>query len=250
LIERAAPAPEYFVGSSGVRLAYRFRQGRGANIVFLPGYASDMDGAKALAVANWAAKNGHSMLRLDYSGCGLSDGYFEDGTLTRWRRDVLDVMDHCFAGPFILVGSSMGGWLALLIALERRLRLKALVTIAGAPDFTEWGFTPNEKLTLIREGRLEQHNPYGSMPTRTLRGFWESGQDHLILNRPIELHCPVRILHGQCDEDVPWHTALRIAEQVRSVDVQVHLVKDGDHRLSRPQDLALLVRTIAGLLDG
>lgn len=241
--------PALFGRPDGLRLAYRQRSGAGPTIVFLPGYMSDMEGGKAIALDAWAAESGRAMLRMDYAGCGASEGRFVDGTLASWRDDVLLLIDALVEGPVVLVGSSMGGWLALLVALARPERVMGLVGIAAAPDFTDWGFTDADKALLMTEGRIEEPTPYGDQPYVTTRGFWESGQALRLLDGPIAIDCPVRLLHGQRDDDVPWETALRIAALVRSSDVQTLLVKDGDHRLSRDGDIALLIRTVASLLD-
>ncbi len=235
--------------TDGPALAVAHRQGAGPTILFLPGYMSDMTGSKALAVDAWAAEKGRAMLRLDYAGCGASEGVFADGTLTRWRDDVLHVIDTLVSGPILLVGSSMGGWLMLLVALARPDRVTAIVGIAAAPDFTEWSFSPAEKARLIADGRIEEPSDYSDEPYLTTLAFWESGQANLLLGDVIPLDCPVRLLHGQCDEDVPWETTLRLATALRSADVQAVLVKDGDHRLSRDRDIALLIATVAGLLE-
>jgi pimeloyl-ACP methyl ester carboxylesterase len=189
------------------------------------------------------------MLRFDYAGCGLSEGEFEAQTLAAWNDDVLAMIDDVATGPVVLVGSSMGGWLMLLAALARPDRVAGLVGIAAAPDFTGWGFTPEQKMTILREGRLEEPSPYGERPTVTTRAFWESGESLRLLHAELAIDCPVRLLHGQADADVPWTWSLELAKQLRSADVQTALVKDGDHRLSRPQDIALLIATVNGLLE-
>ena len=230
-------------------LAYHHRPGTGPTIVFLPGYLSDMHGSKALALDGWAATSGRSMLRLDYAGCGHSAGDFEDQSLTDWRDDVLALVDACVPdGPLLLVGSSMGGWLMLLVALARPDRIAGLVGIAAAPDFTQWGFDADQTAALARDGRIHEPSDYGAPYVTTLR-FWDSGQASLLLDAPIALACPVRLLHGQADTVVPCAIALRLAAALRSADVQTILVKDGDHRLSRPQDITLLIATVARLLD-
>lgn len=231
----------------GLRLAVRHRKGRGPTIVFLPGYMSDMEGGKALALDSWAAEKGRAMLRLDYSGCGASEGAFTDGTLTIWRDDVLFLIDRLVEGPFTLVGSSMGGWLALLVGLARPERLTGLVGIAAAPDFTDWGFTEEQKLQILREGKIEEPSDYGDQPYVTTKAFWQSGEANRLLHGSIAIDCPVRLLHGQRDEVVPWRNALTLAQQLRSADVQTLLIKDGDHRLSREQDLARLIDAVATL---
>ncbi|WP_405053552.1 alpha/beta hydrolase [Sphingobium sp. WCS2017Hpa-17] len=244
-----ASPPALFARPDGLRLAYRHQAGTGPTIVFLPGYMSDMEGGKAVALNQWAAEQGRAMMRLDYAGCGASEGRFADGTLASWRDDVLLLLDQMIEGPVVLVGSSMGGWLALLAALARPDRVKGVVGIAAAPDFTEWGFTDADKALLKTEGRIEEPTPYGDQPYVTTLGFWESGQALRLLEGEIGIDCPVRLLHGQQDRDVPWYVAVKAAGKLRSSDVQTLLIKDGDHRLSRDGDIALLIRTVATLLD-
>jgi len=242
--------PTFLARPDGLRLAYRHRAGGGPTIVFLPGYMSDMQGGKALALDDWAAREERALLRLDYAGCGESEGDFEDGTLASWRDDARLVIESISSeGPLVLVGSSMGGWLALLLAPDLGARIVGLVGIAAAPDFTEWGFDAEQKATMRREGRLVEPTPYGDQPSVTTLEFWESGESLHVLDGPIEIHCPVRLLQGQADRDVPWQTALQIGTKLRSADVQTILVKDGDHRLSRPQDIALLIETVARLTE-
>ena len=236
-------------GNEPHRLAYRHRRGRGPTLIFLPGYMSDMEGGKATALDAWAGEQQRAMLRFDYAGCGASEGDFEAQTLHGWRADVLSMIDEVVEGPVVLVGSSMGGWLMLLAALAMPERVVGLVGIAAAPDFTSWGFSEEEKLTILREGRLAQPSPYGEAPYVTTRAFWESGEALRVLHGPIAIDCPVRLLHGQKDEDVPWTWSLEIMNRVRSADVQAVLIKDGDHRLSRPSDIALLKATVATLLE-
>ena len=241
--------PAYLARPDGLRLAYRRSAGAGPTLVFLPGYMSDMEGGKAVALHGWAQRQGRAMLRLDYAGNGASEGRFADGTLASWRDDVLLLIDRLVDGPVVLVGSSMGGWLALLVALARPERVAGLIGIAAAPDFTQWGFTDADKALLRTEGRIEEPTPYGDQPYVTTRAFWESGQALRLLEGEIAIDCPVRLLQGQADPDVPWDIALRIATQLRSSDVQTLLIKDGDHRLSRDGDIALLIRTVSTLLD-
>ncbi len=240
--------PEFFTRPDGLRLAYRFVNGEGATLVFLPGYRSDMLGGKAEALEQWALANRCGMLRFDYSGCGESEGDFEAGTLDQWRDDALMIMDAVVRGPCVLVGSSMGGWLALLVALARPSQVKALIGIAPAPDFTDWGFTTEEKGQIAKYGRLERSSAYDDTVMVTTKGFWESGRSLCLLNDIIAIDCPVRILQGQNDDAVPWDIALKLQSALRSSDVQVTFVKDGDHRLSRDQDIALLCATASQIV--
>jgi pimeloyl-ACP methyl ester carboxylesterase len=223
------------------------RPGTGPALVFLPGYASDMTGSKALALDAWAAGRGHACTRFDYRGCGSRGGDFAAFTLEDWLADAIEAIDAT-PGPVILIGSSMGGWLMLLAALARAATVAGLIGIAAAPDFTDWGYDETQKAMFARGEDVFEPSPYGE-PMQTTAGFWASGERHRLLDAPIAIDAPVRLLHGQRDADVPWETALRIAEHVRSADVQVTLVKDGDHRLSRPQDIALLIATLEGLLS-
>ncbi len=238
-----------YLDEGGHQLAFRHRIGRGPTIVFLPGYMSDMEGGKATALDAWADSQERAMLRFDYAGCGASNGDFEAQPLARWRDDVLAMIDRVVEGPIVLVGSSMGGWLMLLAALARPDRVTGLVGIAAAPDFTAWGFTEAQKLTILRDGRLVEPSPYGDTPYVTSRAFWESGEALRLMHDDLAIDCPVRLLHGQHDEDVPWTWSIEIARRVRSADVQTVLVKDGDHRLSRESDLALLIGTVQALME-
>lgn len=243
----AAELRHFDVG--GRLIAYRLRQGQSPTLVFLPGYASDMEGAKALAIDAFAERHGLAILRLDYSGTGSSGGSFEDGTLGVWLEDVLAVVARLTSGPIVLVGSSMGGWIALHLALLRPERVQALVGVAAAPDFTEWGFSAQQKNALQENGRLEEPNPYGSEPFVTTRSFWESGQQLLLLDREIAIDCPVRLLHGERDTDVPLEIAFRTMHALRSADVQLNVLKGGGHRLSEPHEIDAILRTVASLLE-
>jgi pimeloyl-ACP methyl ester carboxylesterase len=231
------------------RIAYRLRPGSGPAIVFLPGYASDMEGAKALALDAFAAERGLAMLRLDYSGTGSSAGRFEDGTLDFWLEEALVAIDSLTDGPLLVIGSSMGGWIALHIALRRPERVQALVGIAAAPDFTEWGFSHEQKAGLQAAGRIEEPNPYGPEPQVFTAGFWRSGQVLRVLDDPIDIPCPIRLVHGEEDEDVPLSVAQRTMRMVRSADVQLLVLKGGGHRLSEPHEIAAILQVVAGLLE-
>jgi pimeloyl-ACP methyl ester carboxylesterase len=234
--------------ADGRRIAYRYTPGAGPALVFLPGYKSDMAGSKACALFDWAAAHNRACLLLDYSGCGESSGDFADGSLSRWRDEVLALIGERVEGPVVLVGSSMGGWLMLLVALALPAgRVAGLVGIAAAPDFTDWGYGTGQKEVLRQGGTVFEDNPYGPEPTPTHGEFWADGEANRLLGGEIGIGCPVRLLHGQADADVPWEISLRLAKALRSDDVQVVLVKDGDHRLSRPADIALILQTIASL---
>ena len=241
--------PSFRERSPGRRLAFRHRAGRGPTLMFLPGYMSDMEGAKATALDAWAAAEGRALLRFDYAGCGASPGDFEIQTLAGWRDDVLAMIDEVAEGPVVLVGSSMGGWLMLLAAQARAERVAGLVGIAAAPDFTGWGYGRAEKAEILREGRLVYPSAEPDSPFVISRAFWESGQALQVLEGDIAFDGPVRLLHGQGDAEVPWKYSLAIMDRVRSSDVQTILVKDGDHRLSREPDLALLIATVTSLME-
>jgi pimeloyl-ACP methyl ester carboxylesterase len=225
-------------------LAYHLTDGDGPTSMFLPGYASDMTGSKALALEAWARAKGRRFVRFDYRGCGDSPGAFEEQTLAGWRDDVLWMLDEVVKGPAVLVGSSMGGWLMLLAARARPAQVVGLVGVAPAPDFTDWGFTTEEKMALLQHGRIERANRYGPAPTVYTRGFWSSGEANRIMFGEIAVDVPVRLLQGQRDPDVPWNRTAHLATLLRSADVQTWLVKDGDHRLSRDADVALLIRAV------
>ena len=217
----------------GRRIAYRLRAGGSPTLVFLPGYASDMEGAKALALDSFAARRGLAMLRFDYSGTGSSSGQFSDGTLASWLDDALAAIDQLTEGPLALVGSSMGGWLALHLALLRADRVRGLVGIAAAADFTDWGFP---------DARSAQSQ--GIPPA-----FYETGQRLRLLQGEIAIDCPVRLIHGERDEEVPLDVAFRTLRALRSADVQLQVIKGGGHRLSGPHEIEAILRTVAGLLE-
>ena len=234
-------------GPQGRRIAYRFLPGIGPALVFLPGYMSDMAGGKAQAVLQWAAAQGRACLLLDYSGCGESEGDFADGTLSRWCDDVVTLIAAMGIAEATVIGSSMGGWLMLLVAEALPGTVSALVGIAAAPDFTEWGMTDAQKAQLAAGQVVLEDNPYGPQPTPTHPGLWADARGLLRLDGDIAFDGAVRLLHGQADPDVPWEISLRLARAVRSADVQVHLIKDGDHRLSRDGDIALLLQVLEAL---
>lgn len=241
----------YFDPGDGRRIAYRQREPKAGSptVLFLPGYASDMEGAKAEAIDAFCAARGVGCLRFDYSGTGSSGGNFADGTLTRWLDEVLAAIDLMTEGPLILAGSSMGGWLALHAALRRKERVKALLGIAAAPDFTDWGYSAEDKEALVRDGKLEQPNPYAPKPSVIWRGFWESGAQHRVLYNPIDLIIPVRLVHGEQDQDVPVGVPLKLMADLRSADVQLRVVKGAGHRLSEPHEIHAILVELHGLME-
>ena len=231
------------------RIAYRRRAGRSPTLLFLPGYASDMEGAKAVALDGFAESRGLAMLRLDYSGTGSSGGKFEEGTLAIWLEEALAAVDELTKGPLILVGSSMGGWIALHLALLRADRIQALIGIAAAPDFTDWGFTAEQKAAVQRDGKLQEPNPYGPEPQLFTRAFWDSGQQLRLLGSEIPIGCPVRLLHGELDQEVPLDIAFQLMRALRSSDVQLIVLKGGGHRLSEPHEIRAILSIVEALLE-
>jgi pimeloyl-ACP methyl ester carboxylesterase len=241
-------APELLNRNGAPALAFHRTPGGPPTVVFLAGFRSDMTGAKALHLERHCAHRGQAFLRLDYRGHGSSEGRFEDGCVGDWRDDALSMLDETTTGAVVLVGSSMGAWIMLLAALARPERVRGLVGIASAPDFTHDLVAPRltaaDRAHLKRDGRILTPSAYGE-PTPITRRLLEDGESHLLLQRPIPFRCPVHLLHGQMDPDVPWQTSLRLAACLESAAVTVELVKDGDHRLSRDEDL----RRIAAALD-
>jgi pimeloyl-ACP methyl ester carboxylesterase len=232
----------------GPRLAFRLRKGSEPTLLFLPGYASDMEGSKALALDAFAQRRGVAMLRFDYSGTGSSEGSFEDGTLERWIDEVTLVLDELAGQRVIIIGSSMGGWIALHLALRRPGRVASLVGIAAAPDFTDWGYSERLQERLMAGETLRREFPDGGSQVTT-SGFWVSGQEMRLLESEIGIDCPVRLIHGDRDEDVPLEVAFRLKDRLRSRDVQVTVIKDGGHRLSEPHEIEAILRTVASLLE-
>lgn len=238
---------QHFTLPSGERMAYRYVAGASPVTVFLPGYMSDMSGGKAQAVMAHAEAQGRACLLLDYTGLGESEGTFAEKTLPGWRDEVIALLDGLGIASVILCGSSMGGWLMLLLAEALGARAAALVGLAPAPDFTDWGYDAAQKARMARGETLLQPNPYGPEPTPTHAKFWAAGQASLLLARGVAFDGPVRLIHGQADGDVPWEISLKLAAALRSADVQVTLIKDGDHRLSRPADIAMLLAALDAL---
>lgn len=254
----ADPIPSetsFRLDADGRDIAVRAIPGAAPGLFWLGGFKSDMSGTKAEHLARWAVAQGRANVRFDYSGHGASGGDFEEGTISRWLAEALAVFDRATTGEQVVVGSSMGGWIALLLAraLAARgmSRLKGLVLVAPAPDFTEalmWErFPPPVRELIETSGRFLKPTLYGEEPYVITRGLIEDGRRHLLLGAPFAVGCPVRILQGARDEDVPWEHAMRLVSCLAEDDVVFSLVKDGDHRLSRPEDLERLTEAVAHL---
>jgi len=243
---------ERLARGSGEWVAYERHPGKGPEVMFLGGFASDMTGTKALHLDGHCRAKGRAFTRFDYQGHGASSGRFADGTIGRWTADALAVLDFVVEGPVVLVGSSMGGWIMLLVALARPERVRGLVGIAVAPDFTERlirdVLTAEEAAVLARDGVLLQPSEYGEPLPITAR-LLDEGRDHLLLDAPVAIGCPVHLLHGQADADVPFGLSLELADRLESREVTLELVKDGDHRLSREADLRRLTAALERMLE-
>jgi pimeloyl-ACP methyl ester carboxylesterase len=260
----STPAAEFLHvghGDGMRRIAVRCRIGAVPGLLWLGGFKSDMGGTKAVALDRWAAAHGHNCVRFDYSGHGESDGEFTAGTISRWLDESIAVFDAYCDGPQILVGSSMGGWLALLLLRELRRREPrgpaspaALVLIAPAVDFTEelmWKQFPAQvKRKLQTEGMWERPSQYSKEPHPITAALIEDGRRHLLLGGLIETGCPVRILQGVADPDVPWRHAVELVSRLAQDDVVLSLIKGGDHRLSRPEDIERLIGAVSEFCDG
>ncbi|MDE1968002.1 MAG: alpha/beta hydrolase [Alphaproteobacteria bacterium] len=246
-------SPSILTREDGATIAYHRRRGRGPGVVFLGGFMSDMSGTKALALDRFCESRGQAFVRFDYFGHGRSSGTFADATVSRWRDDALAVLDTLTDGPQIVVGSSFGGWIMLLLAAARPQRVKALIGIAAAPDATEdlmWAqFPPEVRQRIERDGAAAIPSTYSEQGYLITRRLIEDGRKHLLMRSAIAFDGPVRLLHGMRDDDVPWQRSLALAERLAAADVRITLVKDGDHRLSRDADLGLLMRTLGALLD-
>jgi len=247
-----SPKADKLALPGGEYIAYRRQAGAAPGLIFLSGFRSDMSGTKALHVEDFARRRGLACLCFDYFGHGLSSGDFAKGTIGHWGNDAVTVLDALTEGPQILIGSSMGGWLMLLAALSRPERVAGLLGIAAAPDFTEelmWEQMPPERRqTLLERGFLEEPSDYSDEPLIVTRQLIEEGRNHLLLARPIPLSCPVRLIHGMEDPDVPFDRSLALADALVSSDVEITLIKGGDHRLSAPRNLALLERILDELV--
>lgn len=242
--------PSILHSDHSTKIAYHRTKGTSPGVVFLGGFMSDMEGGKATELEAYCKRSGRAFVRFDYQGHGESSGEFADGTIGLWLKDALAVIDELTQGPQILVGSSMGGWIALLAAKARPARIKGLVGIAAAPDFTvrHWAeLSADDQQTILREGRLEVYSEYGPDPYIFTRDLFEDGWQNRVNHGPIDLDIPVRLIQGTCDPDVPWQTAMSIADNLTGDDAEVILVPGGDHRLSEPNDLKRLVRTVDAL---
>lgn len=231
----------------GEHVAYHKTDGDPPTVVFCGGFMSDMTGTKASALERFCARRGQAYVRFDYLGHGSSSGRFEDGTIGRWAADAIAVIDEATEGPVVLVGSSMGGWIMLLAALACE-RVKGLVGVAAAPDFTRrmrTGLSEAERAALLRDGRVAIASEYSDEPYVITRAMIDDGNARCLLDRPIDLDLPVRLLHGMRDADVPWRVSLDLAAALAGDDVTVTLVKNGDHRLSAPPDLERLCAAVA-----
>ena len=245
--------PQFIDGPYG-RIAYRKRAATqpGPGVVWLGGFRSDMLGTKAEFLDQWAVKNGHSFLRFDYSGHGESDGKFEDGCIGDWAADALTAFDSLTDGPQIIIGSSMGAWIATLLAGRRAAQIAAVVFIAPAPDFTEalmWpSFSPAQRDAIMQNGKVELPSEYDE-PEVITRKLIEDGRRNLVLTEPVKISCPVRIIQGMKDDAVPYAHAVNFASQIESNDLELILTKSGDHRLSTPDDLARLTSILDNLVS-
>lgn len=242
---------EFLDTAAGRRIAYHRTQGQGPGVVFLGGFKSDMTGTKALHLQDWAQRSGRAFLRFDYSGHGASSGHFEEGSIGDWAEDARAVIEALTDGPQVLVGSSMGGWIALLVARALPHRLAGLVTIAAAPDFTErgfWaGFDAQQREALMRAGRLELPSDYADQPYVITRQLIEDGRQNLVMDQPLRLDCPVRLLQGTADADVPMSWALDLLAHLDAGDLRLTLVKGADHRFSTPECLRMIEEAVEDL---
>ena len=244
--------PSFLETETGRRIAYHRTEGRGPGVVFLGGFMSDMEGTKALALEDWARRGARAFLRFDYSGHGQSSGAFTDGCIGDWAADARAVIEAVTEGPQVLVGSSMGGWIAALLARTIPGKLAAVVGIAAAPDFTEdsmWrDFSDDERARLMAQGRVDLPSDYGD-PYPITRRLIEDGREHLVLRGPLRIDVPVRLLQGTADRDVERAVALNLLDHIDGSDVRLTFVKHADHRFSSPETLALVEATLDELLD-
>lgn len=252
------PAEPEFIDVDGERIALRQVAGAAPGVMWLGGFKSDMLGTKAETLSAWAQEKGHAFIRHDYSGHGESGGRFVDGTISLWLKQSLEVLRRRTQGPQILVGSSMGAWIALRMVQELHKagegsRLAGLLLLAPAPDFTadlmEPQLTDEQKRDLEEKGYFEEPSEYSPEPNVYTKALFDDGRANRVMTSLIDTHCPVHILQGMADPDVPYHHALRLVEHLPADDVTLSLIRDGDHRLSRPQDLAMIISALEGLIE-
>ncbi len=247
------PAPLFFDAPTGTRIGYYKTEGKSPTVVFMGGLMSDMSGTKALFLEGHCRGRGHGFLRFDYNGHGVSSGKFEDGTIGSWQADALAVIDHLTEGPLMLIGSSMGGWQALLAALARKQRVRGLILLAPAPDFTKKllldQMSEAHRAQLLEKGRVEVPSEFGDDPYIFTKNLIEEGNRHLLLDRAIALDIPIRLIHGFLDRDVPFSVSLDIMTALEAPDAELCLVKDGIHNLSRADDLDRLGKTVDEILE-
>lgn len=248
-MDDAGNSPRTLAREGNVHLAYHSTRGETPGVIFLGGFRSDMTGTKAIALEQACKLRGQAFVRFDYFGHDQSGGKFIDGTITQWRDDAIAMLDTVSEGPQVLVGSSMGGWLMLLVALARPERVAGLVGIAAAPDFTEdlmWSvFDSSIRTTLKTEGVYLEPSAYDPEPTPITMRLIEDGRENLVLRQPIPFSGPVRLVHGMDDPDVPWQHSVRTATALTSSDVSVTLIKGGDHRLSEPHQIDQIIAAVA-----
>ncbi|MFM2365419.1 MAG: hypothetical protein RIR95_26 [Pseudomonadota bacterium] len=250
----AAMQHQFLLTPQNRRIAYHQTHGQGPGVVFLGGFRSDMTGSKALHLQDWAVRTGRAFVRMDYSGHGVSSGLFQDGCIGDWFEDASAVLEARTDGPQILVGSSMGGWISLLLARKYPGRIAGFVGVAAAPDFTEdsmWdSFSPSQREALMRAGELALPSDYAPEPYRITRHLIEDGRRHLVLRSPLNLPFPVRLLQGTADTDVPVSVALRLLDHAQGPNIRLHLVKGADHRFSTPECLGMITETLEELCEG
>lgn len=247
------PTPDikYLTTDHGTRLAYRKSEGEGCGVIWCGGFMSDMEGSKAIALEELCQQMGRPYVRFDYQGHGASDGKFEDGTIGLWQQDAMAVLDQLTTGPQVLVGSSMGGWISLLTLKKRAERIAAFVGVAAAPDFTlrHWiNLTPQQQQDVLTKGKVLIDSDYGPDPYTFSKALFDDGANNLVMTRPIETDIPIRLIQGTADPDVPWQTALDIADIVTSENTEAIIIPEGDHRLSREIDLSRLKRIVKEVL--
>lgn len=244
---------QHHTTASGYRIRYGHQPGRAPGVLFCCGFRSDMESTKATALAEWCAAEGVAFTAFDYFGHGKSEGEFKDFTIGTAIEGAIEMLDHVATGPQLLVGSSMGGWVALKAARERRGQVCGIIGVAAAPDFTDrlmvGRMTPEQRRALVDEGVVYVYSDATQSEYPISQAFLDEAKTHLMLDDAIGLDIPVHLFHGQADMDVPWETALILSEKLTSDEVSITLIKDGDHRLNRPSDLALLMEAVGRMVE-